>query len=245
MQLFYYLFIFVMGCSQQTSIETDRSHYNNINNNDKFHLRQKTITPDYGNMKFNDFPEWEGERYSGIGTKRMKGYKCELCIDQLFQLRNEFWSQQIQTNDIWIDIHKAITMDEFRTNLYLAQSGLKPFDDCVNHLVDEEGEHYYIPNFCINEPYYEKDLNVGMNKAEEEIECILFDVSENHEERIKVMNSVNGRCVKEMFAKNRKINLNEIKLRLLFGGSEIKDDEQLRQHNVDNYYKILVMKIKI
>ena len=33
----------------------------------------------------------EGERYSGIGLKRMKGYICNLPIDELINLRNEFW----------------------------------------------------------------------------------------------------------------------------------------------------------
>ena len=40
--------------------------------------RAGTIIPYYGNEKFEDFPEWNGERYSGIGIKRMKGHICNL-----------------------------------------------------------------------------------------------------------------------------------------------------------------------
>ena len=32
--------------------------------------------------EFPDMEEWEGERYKGIGIKRMKGYKCTLQIDK-------------------------------------------------------------------------------------------------------------------------------------------------------------------
>ena len=34
--------------------------------------------------------EWEGERYKGIGIKKMKGYKCILPIDKLNLKREEF-----------------------------------------------------------------------------------------------------------------------------------------------------------
>ena len=30
-------------------------------------LTHHNLKPNYGDSKFNDFPEWEGERYSGIG----------------------------------------------------------------------------------------------------------------------------------------------------------------------------------
>ena len=33
--------------------------------------------------EFPDMEEWDGERYKGIGIKRMKGYKCSLQIDKM------------------------------------------------------------------------------------------------------------------------------------------------------------------
>ena len=40
--------------------------------------------------EFPDMPEWEGEKYKGIGIKRMKGYKCDLKIDELTKERDKF-----------------------------------------------------------------------------------------------------------------------------------------------------------
>ena len=33
--------------------------------------------------EYPDMEEWEGDKYKGIGIKRMKGYKCNLPIDKL------------------------------------------------------------------------------------------------------------------------------------------------------------------
>ena len=30
-----------------------------------------------------DMEEWPGDRFMGVGIKKMKGYKCNLCIDEL------------------------------------------------------------------------------------------------------------------------------------------------------------------
>lgn len=40
-----------------------------------------------------DMEEIEGEKYSGFGIKRMKGYKCKLKSDQLEKLRKKFWKK--------------------------------------------------------------------------------------------------------------------------------------------------------
>jgi hypothetical protein len=49
---------------------------------------------------FPDMPEWEGkeyinigEKYRGVGIKRMKGYKCDIPINELNNLREAFWGK--------------------------------------------------------------------------------------------------------------------------------------------------------
>ena len=65
---------------------------------------------------FPDMKEWKGERYSGIGIKRMKGYKCSLPIDKLNEKRNEFWSTVDNHShphyQIWRIINQACLYDE-------------------------------------------------------------------------------------------------------------------------------------
>lgn len=64
---------------------------------------EKTATPIED--EFKDFEEWEGknllknftikkgEKFSGVGIKCIKGYKCDLPIDDLMNLRDKFWSK--------------------------------------------------------------------------------------------------------------------------------------------------------
>jgi hypothetical protein len=47
--------------------------------------------------EFFEMPEWEGERYRGVGIKRMKGYKCDIPINELNRLREDFWGNNIIT----------------------------------------------------------------------------------------------------------------------------------------------------
>ena len=67
----------------------------------------ETIDP-----KFKDMPEWEGERYKGEGIKKMKGYKCEMQIDKLSLLRDDFWNSKTKDKLIWKHIRQACIMDD-------------------------------------------------------------------------------------------------------------------------------------
>ena len=62
--------------------------------------------------KFKDMPEWEGDRFRGEGVKRMKGYKCEMQIDVLNQLREDFWASKIKEKMIWKHLRQACLMDD-------------------------------------------------------------------------------------------------------------------------------------
>ena len=66
--------------------------------------------------EFPDMKEWKGNRYTGIGIKRMKGYKCLLPIDKLNEKRNEFWSskssEEPAQRKMWRVINQACVYDE-------------------------------------------------------------------------------------------------------------------------------------
>ena len=40
----------------------------------------------------------------------------------------------------------------------LEENDLTIPEGCINHIRDNAGKDYYIPNFCINDPYFEKKL---------------------------------------------------------------------------------------
>ena len=109
---------------------------------------------------FPDFEEWEGDRYSGFGLKRMKGYKCDLPIDKLIEKKINFWETKIKENKDWKIIQKICISDEERIKIALTENNFKLANNCVNHIIGPDGTHFHVPNYCINDPYFEKELKI-------------------------------------------------------------------------------------
>ena len=191
---------------------------------------------------FPDMPEWEGEKYKGIGIKRMKGYKCDLKIDELTKERDKFWNNKCQINNIWQIIQQACIYDEYRANILLTKYNIKCYDGCINHLIDSYGNDYYIPNYCINDPYFEKELSEEEKDDEETLEVFLFEVTKNINLKIRISNHRTGKELKQTFINAAKFPSN-CTLRLFFSGMEIKDEHYLYQHKLKDNYKIQVMKV--
>jgi hypothetical protein len=135
---------------------------------------------------------------------------------------------------------------------------LKPFDDCINHLVDDKGNDYFIPNYCINDPYFEKIIvpdDDGKQINDENCENIcqkqndpriikinLFDLYNNKKIQINVDDHTTGKELKDLYIKSSNVNTNKIiKFRLLFGGSEILDEHKLYQHKMCDDYTIQIL----
>ena len=103
--------------------------------------------------EYPDMVEWKGDKYKGIGIKRMKGYKCDLPIDKLNKKREEFWNAKASHGNpnykIWRIINQACVYDEYRANVLLEEYELSTYEGCINHIVDKNNFHYIIPNYCI------------------------------------------------------------------------------------------------
>jgi hypothetical protein len=196
--------------------------------------------------EFPDMPEWDGDRYTGIGIKKMKGYKCDLPIDKLNKKREEFWDQKNSRDNenykIWRIINQACVYDELRANMLLEEYGLTTENGCINHIIDSDGNHYHIPNYCINDPYFERQYKKKKNVEEKKVKIKLFEPTGNINEEKSVLNTMTGKELKDLFKKEHNIGDN-FNLRLFFGGMEITDDHSLYQHNLKNGFKIQVMKL--
>lgn len=201
--------------------------------------------PDEGpDPRFPDMEEWEGERYTGIGIKRMKGYKCSLKIDELKQKREEFWKTKYRENKNWEIIQQICVFDEERSNLTLGKFNFQVFHNCVNHIVDDYGYHYYVPNYCINDPYYEKILSTN-DVPDRKIRIVLSDSNSDSKISVACSNHKNGKFLKDFFVQKAKLNPSECKIRLFFSGVEIKDDDFIYMHKLEDDYLIQVMKIML
>ena len=231
------------SCQQSDVIEVNTSKHRNMDDSSEI---QENQLIEQQRTEFPDMPEWEGERYTGIGLKKMKGYKCDLPIDELNKKRDEFWdlrnSRETENYKIWRAINQACVYDELRANMLLEEYGLTTKSGCINHIIDQEGNHYHIPNYCINDPFFERQYKVKKNIEEKKVKIKIFEPTGNINEEKSVMNTMKGKELKELFKKEHKIGDN-FNLRLFFAGMEIKDDHCLYQHNLKSGIKIQVMKL--
>ena len=189
--------------------------------------------------KFNDMPLTQKEIYINYGIKKMRAYKCTLNIDELNNLREHFWSVKISLNERYRFLRQAILYDSDKCEEYLSKNGFYTLEGCINNCSDFTKYIYNIPNYCINDPYFEKILlNVDNNRQPIDLkiylkyndQCELFNINDHY----------TGKMLKDEYyeLQNKKNKNNFLKIRLFFGGNEIKDDEYLYQHKIYNNYYI-------
>ncbi|MCQ2816057.1 MAG: ubiquitin family protein [archaeon] len=59
---------------------------------------------------------------------------------------------------------------------------------------------------------------------------------------MEISNQITGAELKEMFRKKAKFEEGKYTFRIFFSGSEIKDDQVIGQHKIQNGFKLQVMK---
>lgn len=197
---------------------------------------------------FQDMPEWDGERYKGEGIKRMKGYKCDIPINELYKIREDFWITKFKTGLIWKSLRQACTMDDVRACNIIHSLGLRTVSGCLNELADGKGNYYRIPNFCINDPYFEKiisneDTYYNYDRVSNLIKFYVYDLYNNKKIMLETMDNITGKELKDLYCKKADINFNgkSYKIKLFFGGAEILNEHMLFKHNVKNDYTVQIM----
>ena len=190
---------------------------------------------------FNNMPEVNEEKYVNYGIKRMKAYKCTLNIDELNNLRDKFWQIKIGLNERYKFLRQAVLYDNNKCEDYLIKNGFSTINGCVNQCTDYTKYIYQIPNYCINDPYFEKELvKVDLQRKKNQINIFLKLGDEK--EKFTFDDDISGKEIKEEYAKRKKLDLDiyHQKIRLFFGGNEIHDNEFLYQHKVKENYSIQV-----
>jgi len=197
------------------------------------------------NNKFYDMPEYGNGKMKGLGIKQMLAYKCNLKIDELNKLRDEFWASKQENKQQWKIVHQACIYDHIKAEEYLYKNNMHCKNGCINEVVDSYGNIYKVPNFCINEPYFELEILPEDNSHNEMINIILFDITNQKQIKLKVNESEKGESIIKKYAAAHNVDLTENKIRLLFGGGIIKENDALYQHKVKDGFSIQIVVSKI
>ena len=228
--------------SSNKNIKTNQKSENQsiINEKDKNNENEKRKINAKKDDKFKDMPEWGNNIKKGFGIKQMPGYKCNLKIDELIELREKFWASKQSQKMQWKIIHQACVYDHIKAEDYLFKNGINTINGCINQCIDKDGNIYKVPNYCINDPYFELELLPQDDSHNEEIEITLFDIPNQKNIKMKVRENQTGKFLIEKYAEKYNIDLNKNIIRLLFGGGIIKENDTLYQHKVKNGYSIQI-----
>jgi hypothetical protein len=108
---------------------------------------------------------------------------------------------------------------------------------------------FKVPNYCICDPVFERDYEKikeeNKDIAEEKIVVLLYYLAQNKTIKIHATNKSKVIKLKEAFAKKMDFDLNKYKIRMLFRGQELLDENKLCYNKVENMSKIQVMANKI
>ena len=217
--------------NELNTIIEKNNHNHNFNLNASFEESLKL---------FPDMPEWEGGITKGYGIKQMPAYKCDLKIDELNKKREEFWTSKTKLKSKWKIIHQACIYDHINAEEFLYKNNMNTLNGCINICTDNQGNIFRVPNYCINDPYFELELLNNNEAKGENIEIKLFDVVNQKQIKLNVLDSITGGELIAKYANEGNIDLNKNKIRLLFGGGIIKENETLFQHKVKNGFSIQI-----
>jgi hypothetical protein len=244
---------------QPTINQQNQNQNENENENDKEANKNEIkthIEPNNNNIKLNssfeesiknfpDMPEWGGGIMKGYGIKEMPAYKCDLKIDELNRLREEFWSSKNKLKTKWKIIHQACIYDHINAEEFLIKNNMKTLQGCINMCVDNQGNIFRVPNYCINDPHFQLELLDNNEATGKNIEIKLFDVINQKNNKMIVSECITGEEIIEKYAEEENIDLTQNKIRLLFGGGIIKENETLFQHKVKNGFSIQICITKL
>lgn len=128
--------------------------------------------------------------------------------------------------------------------MYLKKHNLTTVNGKINELMDFRNKVFKIPNFCINLPFFEKEIH-SIDEAHQikKMSIVLYDVYENKKTNINITDNIQIKDIKQKYSEHNKMDLSKMKLRFVFGGSELKDENYLYQYNFKEGFIIQILKV--
>ena len=183
----------------------------------------------------------------GEGIKQIPSYICTIPYDQLNSLREKFWKSRKTFKKVWKAIREICESDHETALLLMEAAEMSCVKNDLREIIVVENPDiiFRVPNFCICDPVFERDYKSlkekSQNVEEKKIKIIIFYLEQNKNIELDVTNKTKVLDVKKIVAKKLGINFDKYKIRLLFSGQELLDDNLLCYNNIEDNSKIHVM----
>lgn len=173
----------------------------------------------------------------------MKAYKSKIQIDKLTELRDKFFSDRIsKQGKIWNNIRYATIYDSQKCENLLEALHLKPVNGCMNQLLNPHGIMFIVPNFCINDPYFEKTVkNQENNHKVVKYKIKFINCYTSKRSEMQVEDNYHIFELKQLYAINEELNKDPSLIRMFYSGAELKDEYFLYQYEIKDDITVNVM----
>ena len=184
-----------------------------------------------------DYQEIEDQTV-GEGIKRTPAWKATISRPQLESKREEFWNTRTTgKRNVWMVIKSAVEADHESAVLLLQMSGVALKGENMTLLEDTNGNLYEIPIFMINDPVCfsnEKKKTVPKQQITENltINVKIRKPGVSDDQVFQVNNCINGGDLRKLYADKEGVPCEN--LRLFFAGREMKYENNLASHLIQN-----------
>ena len=195
---------------------------------DKNTIQKITVGTDY-----QEFPD----KIAGSGVKATASWQATLTRAQLNTKRDEFWRSRVEGNRrMWLAIKAAVEADSATSLTIIQNNGLKMKRGNITLLEDAEGTLYSIPVFMINNPVSfhkeKKHKSREVKTIQEMIKIKIRKSGKVDDDEIEILNIAKVGEVKKLYSE--KIEVPADRIKLFFGGKEIKDHDTLAKNFIEN-----------
>ena len=171
----------------------------------------------------------------------MHGYISRKSLFELEDVRNQFWNSAKEGDQkIWEELRK-ICEDETITNEQIIEKledlKLTPLYNCLNVCVDEKGNIYEIPNYCIQNPY---EYNLRINDDSDDSRPSQNDIEVNVSYLKKNFSIKMSNVDTILDIKAEILNMDEFKnvednhISLFYKEQELQDNKEIWNYDINN-----------
>ena len=112
---------------------------------------------------------------------------------------------------------------------FFAKNGISVVDYSLQKLKDKQGNVFFIPNYILNEPYYERQ---EIKPKDGKVTLVLVNFFENAKVKIDILSTLTVKDLMDEYVKITEITGN-YKLRLFVNGFEMKAEEIIGSYKMN------------
>lgn len=188
------------------------------------------------------------EQFVGSGCKRTCAWEAEISRKQLERKRDEFWvTRPSGSRHVWSLLKAAVEADAETAKMILQAREIRIENESMTVCYDPHGTRYDIPVYILNDPTKFTTGKLAPSKTKRpakeqliKIKVRCFQIGAE-DISLELSNTSSVEQLKQMYLDKAEKEMEIGKLRVFFGGKELKDDEDLISNNIRSNTVVQIM----